>query len=45
MSKGISAVIAKESKESSDILEFELGAFGEGEEAEIVIKEVFEMNW
>lgn len=44
VSKGISAVIAKESKESSDILELELGAFGEGEEAEIVIKEVFEMK-
>jgi len=41
---GKSAVMAKESKEASDIIELELGAFGEGEEAEIVIKEVFEMK-
>lgn len=41
---GKSAVIAKESKEAGDIIELELGAFGKGESAEIVIKEIFEMK-
>jgi len=41
---GKSAVIANESKEASDIMELELGAFGANEEAEVTIKEVFEMK-
>merc|ERR1711976_383794 len=41
---GKTAVIAKESKEAGDIIELELGAFGQGEEAEVLIKEIFEMN-
>ena len=39
VSEGKSAVMAKESKEASDIIELELGAFDKGEEAEVVIKE------
>merc|ERR1712013_9072 len=44
VASGKSAVLAKESKEASDIIELELGAFGPNEEAEVTIKEVFEMK-
>merc|ERR1712013_245157 len=44
VASGKSAVLAKESKEASDIIELELGAFGPNEEAEVTIREVFEMK-
>ena len=41
---GISAVLAEEAKEASDVIELQLGAFGADEEAEVTIKEIFEME-
>lgn len=44
VASGKSAVLAKEATEASDVIELELGAFGPGEDAEVTIKEVFEMK-